>query len=45
VEDEAWAFARLRALNYCSVLLPYADDVGDAPLLHEATLSLRYVVD
>lgn len=44
VDEEAWAFARLRALHYCSVLLPYADDMGDAPLLREATLSLRFVL-
>jgi len=43
VDEGAWAFARLRALHYCTVLLPYADDMGDAPLLREATLSLRYV--
>jgi aminoglycoside phosphotransferase (APT) family kinase protein len=44
VDDGWWAYARLRALFSCTVLLPYAQDVGDASLLSEAALGLDYVL-
>lgn len=42
VDAGAWAFARLRALWYATVLMLYAHEVGDAPLLREAALTLGY---
>lgn len=44
VDDRSWAFARLRALWYCAILMLYGQEMGDAALVREARRSLGYVL-
>jgi aminoglycoside phosphotransferase (APT) family kinase protein len=44
VDGTAWAFARLRALNYALVLMLYGHDTGEAATLREGMVGLANVL-
>ncbi|MEZ4651582.1 MAG: phosphotransferase [Candidatus Eisenbacteria bacterium] len=44
VSEDAWAFARLRALLLAVAILLYGDDTGDAALVHEGRTGLTYAL-